>query len=71
MLFVFADEVTGNLASREELAAGASIGRVGLELPPRSPIMEPTPRADAPGLERGIGEGLRLAVLFVLIVCVC
>jgi hypothetical protein len=32
--FYLSKEVIGALASQEELAGGASVGRVGLELPP-------------------------------------
>jgi hypothetical protein len=53
--YFFLEEVTGALASREELAIGASIGRVGLEFPPRSPVIGATPRPTAPRLERGMG----------------
>jgi hypothetical protein len=41
--YFFSEEVTGALASCEELVAGASIGRVGLELPLRSPVIGATP----------------------------
>jgi hypothetical protein len=41
--YFFLEEVTGALASREEFVAGASIGRVGLELPLRSPVIGATP----------------------------
>jgi hypothetical protein len=41
--YFFSEEVTSALASREELVAGASIGRVGLELPLRSLVIGATP----------------------------
>jgi hypothetical protein len=60
MHYFFSEEVTGALTSREELAAGVSIGRVGLELPPRSLVIGATPRPTAPRLECGMGLCLRL-----------
>jgi hypothetical protein len=34
--------VTSTLASKEELATGASIGRAGLSMPPLPPVVEPS-----------------------------
>jgi hypothetical protein len=70
--FCFLEEVIGALASHEELAGGASISRVGLELPPRPPIVGPTPRPTAPRLERGMGLCLCFFNSFIsLFICAC
>jgi hypothetical protein len=41
--FCLSEEVIGALASQEELAGGASIGRVGLELPLWPLVVDLTP----------------------------
>jgi hypothetical protein len=41
--FCLSEEVIGALASQEELAGGASVGRVGLELPLRPLVVDLTP----------------------------
>jgi hypothetical protein len=70
--FYFLEEVTGALVSHKELANGASIGRVGMELPPRSPVIGLTPRPTTPRLERGMGLCLHFFDSFIfLFVCVC
>jgi hypothetical protein len=63
--FCFSKEVTGALVSHEELADGARIGWVGLELPPRPLVIGLTPRPTAPGLERGMGLCLRFFDSFI------
>jgi hypothetical protein len=70
--FCFPEEVTGALASHEELAGGVSISQVGLELPPRPPVTGLTPQPTAPGLERGMGLCLRFFDSFIsLFICAC
>jgi hypothetical protein len=63
--FCFPEEVIGALASHEELAGGASISRVGLELPPRPLVVGSTPRPTSPRLERGMGLYLRFFDSFI------
>lgn len=55
------------LATPEELAAGASIGHVGLELPPR-PLLVGMPSApDVRGLKYIPSECLSLFFIFLLL----
>jgi hypothetical protein len=53
VLFV-SGKVTGALGTHEELA-GASVAHIGLEAPPKSPLVGATPRPTTPGLEHGLG----------------
>jgi hypothetical protein len=48
-----AESVTDTLASKEELAAGASIAHAGLGMPPRPPPATPLAQLVMPGLEAG------------------
>jgi hypothetical protein len=63
--FCFSKEVSSALVSHEELADGARIGWVGLEFPPRPPVIGLTPRATAPRLEHGMGLCLRFFDSFI------
>jgi hypothetical protein len=49
----FPGSIVNTLASPEELAASASIGRVGLGLPPRPPTVGTSSQQVVPGLESG------------------
>jgi hypothetical protein len=61
--FCFLEDLTNALAGREELVGGVSIGKVGLELPPHSPVVGPTPRSTTPRLECGLGMCLQFLVV--------
>lgn len=58
IVFLVSGEVMGSLGIHEELAAGASLGRVGLEAPPLPSLVGTTPCPTIPELEHGLGSSV-------------